>query len=74
MMRTLRDLMGARRRGAIDKALKSYRPIQLTPAPEHCVVAGCESPHRGRGLCHKHYMSWSRDVAKGRAPRITPLR
>ena len=74
MMRVLRDLMGARRREAIDKALKSYRPIQLTKAPAHCVVAGCESPHRGRGLCHKHYMSWSRDVAKGRAPRITPLR
>jgi hypothetical protein len=73
-MRVLRDLMGTRRREAIDKALKSYRPIQLIKAPAHCIVAGCQSPHRGRGLCHKHYMSWSRDLAKGRQPRITPLR
>jgi hypothetical protein len=66
--------MGIRRRAAIDKALASYRPIQLTPAPTTCIVPDCDEPHRGRGLCHKHYMSWSRDVAKGRAPRITPLR
>ena len=58
---------------AIDKALRTI-PIRLTPAPATCIVAGCDAPHRGRGLCHKHYMSWSRDVAKGRAPRITPLR
>jgi hypothetical protein len=74
MMRALHDLMGARRRAAIDKALAMHRPIQLRAAPEHCIVDGCDAPHRGRGLCHKHYMSWSRDVAKGRTPRVRPLR
>jgi hypothetical protein len=70
----LRESMGERRRAAIDNALANYHPIRLIDPPATCIVAGCESPHRGRGLCHKHYMSWSRDVAKGRAPRITPLR
>jgi hypothetical protein len=74
MMSALRELMGSRRRDAIDTALRNYRPIQLRVAPQHCVVEACDAPHRGRGLCHKHYMSWSRDVAKGRQPRVTPLR
>ncbi len=73
-MRTLRPLMGSRRQAAIDVALAAYAPIRLVSAPELCVVSGCGSPHRSRGLCHKHYMSWMRDVAKGRIPRITPLR
>ena len=73
-MRTLRDVMGERRRAAIDAALASYRPIRLVDAPASCVVPGCAEPHRGRGLCHKHYMMWSRDRANGRAARIVPLR
>jgi hypothetical protein len=73
-MRTLRPLMGLRRTAAIDAALAAYHPIRLTEPPAICVVSGCAAPHRSRGLCHAHYMSWSRDVARGRAPRITPLR
>jgi hypothetical protein len=73
-MRRLRDLMGIRRRAAIDKALAAYHPIRLVDAPATCVVPGCHDPHRGRGLCHKHYMMWSRDRAKGRDARIAPLR
>lgn len=48
--------------------------IRLVDPPPTCVVPGCDRPHESRGLCHKHYMSWLRDVAKGRAPRVTPLR
>ena len=73
-MQRLRPLMGERRRAAIDLALDDYYPVRLLVAPEHCVVPGCEAPPRGRGLCHKHYMSWSRDRAKGRVPRVKPLR
>ena len=73
-MRRLRDLMGDRRRGAIDAALAEYHAIRLVDPPASCVVPGCSEPHRGRGLCHKHYMMWSRDKAKGRAARIAPLR
>jgi hypothetical protein len=73
-MRRLRDLMGDRRRAAIDTALGQYHPIRLVDPPATCVVESCDQPHRGRGLCHKHYMMWSRDKAKGRDARIAPLR
>lgn len=73
-MRRLRTSMGTRRAAAIDAALSQYRPIRLVDPPAVCVVPGCSEPHRGRGLCHKHYMMWSRDKAKGREPRIAPLR
>ena len=73
-MRTLRPLLGDRRRYAVDAALAAYHPIRLVDPPAICVVSGCGEPTGSRGLCHKHYMSWSRDVAKGRTPRVTPLR
>ena len=73
-MRALRPSMGLRRTAAIDAALSFYHPIRLIAPPLVCVVEGCERPHRARGLCNTHYMSWSRDRAKGRPPRITPLR
>jgi hypothetical protein len=73
-MRRLRSLMGTRRRAAIDAALAAYHPIRLVDPPASCVAPGCSGPHRSRGLCHKHYMMWSRDLAKGRVARITPLR
>lgn len=73
-MRQLRPYMGLRRTAAIDAALSTYHPIRLIAPPLVCVVPGCERPHRSRGLCNTHYMSWSRDRAKGRVPRITPLR
>ena len=73
-MRRLRDSMGTRRRAAIDAALDAYHPIRLVDPPATCIVPGCSEPHRGRGLCHKHYMMWSRDQKNGRATRITPLR
>ena len=73
-MRTLRSWMGERRRAAIDAALARYHPVYLSDAPASCVVPGCSQPHRGRGLCHKHYMMWSRDKTKGREARIAPLR
>ncbi|MBI2325280.1 MAG: hypothetical protein HYY42_00900 [Chloroflexi bacterium] len=46
----------------------------VTKAPERCVVNGCDDPHRGRGFCHKHYMTWDRDRKSGKVPRVTPLR
>ena len=73
-MRTLRPCMGLRRGAAIDAALVAYQPIRLIDPPETCLVDGCKRPHRSRGLCNTHYMSWSRDLAKGRTPRVTPLR
>lgn len=73
-MAALRPLMGLRRTAAIDAALSAYHPIRLIAPPIVCVVSGCERPHRSRGLCNTHYMSWSRDRARGRVPRITPLR
>ncbi len=74
LMRRLRPLMGRRRGAAIDAALAAYRPIRLSEAPEHCVVPGCARPHRSRGLCHAHYMRWSRYRAAGKDSGITPLR
>lgn len=73
-MRILRGLMGERRRAAIDISLAKYHPVLLVDPPTTCVVLECDKPHRGRGLCHKHYMMWSRDRASGRAARIVPLR
>jgi len=73
-MKRLRAFMGQRRTEAIDAALSQYHPIRLIDPPLSCVVPGCSAPHRGRGLCHKHYMMWSRDKANGRETRITPLR
>ncbi|MDP9265592.1 MAG: hypothetical protein M3O91_05670 [Chloroflexota bacterium] len=73
-MRRLRPYMGERRGRAIDLALASYNPIRLTDAPSTCAMAPCEQPHSARGLCHKHYMMWTRDRASGHAQRITPLR
>ena len=73
-MKRLRGYMGHRRREAIDEALSQYHPIRLVDPPASCVVPGCTATHRGRGLCHKHYMMWSRDKAKGREARIAPLR
>jgi hypothetical protein len=73
-MSQLRPYMGLRRTAAIDAALASYQPIRLIAPPPTCLVTGCERPHRSRGLCNTHYMSWSRDRAKGRTPRVTPLR
>jgi hypothetical protein len=73
-MRALRPYMGLRRTAAIDAALSAYHPVRLIAPPLICVVEGCDRPHRARGLCNTHYMSWSRDRARGRTPRITPLR
>jgi hypothetical protein len=70
----LRSQMARRRTEAIDFALAAYHPIRLVNPPNSCVVPGCGEPHRGRGLCHKHYMMWSRDQKNGRDARITPLR
>ena len=73
-MQRLRPLMGERRRAAIDDALDRYYPIRLIEVPATCCVSECSEPPRARGLCHKHYMTWLRDRARARRPRVTPLR
>lgn len=73
-MATIRPLMGQRRQAAIDRALASWTPIQLWPVPAVCTAAECGRPHRARGLCHAHYMRWSRYRAVGRDPGFQPLR
>lgn len=73
-MRRLRPMMFGRRRRAIDGALAAYLPIRLVRPPQTCVVDGCVRKHRSRGLCHMHYMKWSRDRASGRPARVKPLR
>lgn len=71
---TLRPLMGERRRAAIDRALASWDPIRLWPAPIGCVVEACVRGHRSRGLCNTHYMRWRRSLSAGRDPGFEPLR
>jgi hypothetical protein len=66
--------MGSRRTSAINRSLSAWRPIRTAPRRSSCIVPGCPRPHAARGLCNTHYMSWSRDRARGRTPRISPLR
>ena len=70
----LRPLMGSRRQAAVDAALDSWSPLRLPRAPSACSVAGCVRPHRSRGLCHAHYMRWSRYRRSGRDPGFKSLR
>ena len=74
LMRNVRPHMGERRRQVIDSAIEVHRPIRLVKPPAMCSVPSCEEPHDSRGLCHKHYMTWLRDRARGRPERITALR
>jgi hypothetical protein len=74
VMRAVLQWMGSRRTEAINRSLSAWRPIRVAPPRSSCIVPGCARRHAARGLCNTHYMSWSRDRAKGRVPRITPLR
>lgn len=74
VMRAVLQWMGSRRTHAINRSLAAWRPIRTAPQRSSCIVPGCHRRHAARGLCNTHYMSWSRDRAKGRLPRITPLR
>jgi hypothetical protein len=74
VMRTVLRWMGSRRTEAIDRSLSAWRPIRVAAPRSSCIMPGCPRRHAARGLCNTHYMSWSRDRAKGRVPRITPLR
>jgi len=74
VMKAVLPWMGSRRTRAIDRSLSAWRPIRIAAPRLSCVVPGCWRRHAARGLCNTHYMSWSRDRAKGRTPRITPLR
>ena len=40
-----------------------------TPTKRGCKIAGCDSPHRAKGYCHRHYMKW---YAKQRPPCTEP--
>ena len=44
------------------RTLSQYRTIVLS-IPRVVLVPGCNETHRGRGLCHKHYMMW-REVGR----------
>ena len=74
VMRAVLRWMGSRRTSAIDRSLSAWRPIRVAAPRFSCIVPGCWRRHAARGLCNTHYMSWSRDRAKGRPPRITSLR
>jgi len=74
LMRGLRGRMGQRRTASIDRALAAYTPQRLVDPPDDCIVIACGEPHKARGLCHKHYMTWSRDRRAGKAARIRALR
>ena len=74
VMRAVLPWMGSRRTRAIDRSLSAWRPIRVEPPRSSCIVPGCRRRHAARGLCNTHYMSWFRDRARGRTPRITPLR
>jgi hypothetical protein len=74
VMRAVLQWMGSRRTRAIDRSLSAWRPIRVAPRRSSCIVPECPRRHAARGLCNTHYMSWSRDRARGRTPRITPLR
>ena len=74
VMRAVLPWMGARKTRAIHRSLSAWRPIRIAAPRSSCIVPGCLRRHTARGLCNTHYMSWSRDRAKGRVPRITPLR
>jgi hypothetical protein len=74
LMRSVLRWMGSRRASAISRALSAWRPIRVAPHRSSCIVQGCWRRHAARGLCNTHYMSWSRDRARGRVPRISPLR
>ena len=74
VMKAVLPWMGSRRTKAIDRALSAWRPIRVAAPRSSCIVPGCWRRHAARGLCNTHYMSWSRDRARGRVPRITPLR
>jgi hypothetical protein len=74
VMKAVLPWMGSRRTRAIDRSLSAWRPIRVAPPRSSCIVPGCWRRHAARGLCNTHYMSWSRDRARGRTPRITPLR
>jgi hypothetical protein len=73
-MATVHPFMSKRRQAAIDRALASWTPTRLWPAPADCIVRDCGRPHRARGLCHVHYMRWSRYRAVGKDPGFQPLR
>src|SRR5439155_8702389 len=74
LMRGLRGRMGQRRTASIDRALAAHTPHRLVDPPDDCIVIACGEPHKARGLCHKHYMTWSRDRRAGKAARIRALR
>ena len=74
VMRAVLQWMGSRRTNDINRSLSAWRPIRTAPQRSTCIVPGCPRRHAARGLCNTHYMSWSRDRAKGREPRVTPLR
>ena len=74
VMRSVLPWMGSRRTRAIDRSLSAWHPIRVAAPRLSCIVPGCRRRHAARGLCNAHYMSWSRDRAKGRTPRVTPLR
>lgn len=74
LMQDVRPHLGARRRAAVDRAIGSWHPVRLAPAPRTCVSVGCHAPHRARGLCHAHYMRWSRSRRAGLPATVPTLR
>lgn len=61
LMRSLRPLLGERRRQQIDRALASYEATRVVRTGGGlCETKNCDRVARVRGMCRRHYEYWRR--------------